>query len=169
MRNLLVLSTAASVLALGISAHQAAATFPGTDAISPEKSVLKIQKSDEKGPGTRGQDAGGKAADPGGRGGSGKGVGASQDKGDRAQMRSGDKGARGGQQGTNVDVNVDRGRRGDRAGRRTSVDVDVDRGRRRSGRDVDVNVRGYGAGYGYTRGGSSCQEILRRYRQCIAR
>lgn len=170
MRNLLVLCTAASVLALGISAHQAAATLLATDAINPEKAVLKIQKSDEKGPGARGQDAGGKAADPSGRDGSGKGAGASQDKGDRGtQMRSGDKGARGGQQGANVGVDVDRGRRGDRAGRRTSVGVDVDRRRRHGGRDVDVNVRGYGGGYGYTRSSGSCQEILRRYRQCVAR
>jgi len=169
MRKLLVLSAAASVLALGISAHQAAATFSGTNAVKPERSVLKVQKSDEKGPGTRGQDAGGKAADPGGRDGSGKGSAASQDKGDRGtQTRSGDKGAHGGQQGANVGVNVDRGRHGDRAGRRASVNVDADRRRRHGGRDVDVNVRGYGGGYGYTRS-SSCQEILRRYKQCVAR
>jgi hypothetical protein len=98
-------------------------------------------------------------------------------------MRSGDKGARGlkersdvdadrGKRGdrtraakrSNVDVDV-RGRRGDRdrADRRTRVDIDVDRGRRPRGRDVGVNVRGYG----YTP--VSCQELLRRYRQCIAR
>ena len=36
----------------------------------------------------------------------------------------------------------------------------------RAGRsDVDVNVRG--RGYGYTAGG--CQDLLRRYKQCIAR
>ena len=167
MRNLLVLSTAASVLVLAISAHQAA-TFPATDAIKPERSVLKVQKTDEKGPDTRGQAAGGKASERGGRDDSAKGTGASQDKGDRGtQMRSGDKGARGGGQGANVGVNVDRGRHGNRAEGRTRVGVDVDRRRRHGGGDVDVNVRGYSGGYGYSR--SSCQDILRRYRQCMAR
>jgi hypothetical protein len=54
------------------------------------------------------------------------------------------------------------------------VGVDVDRGRR-GGRDVGINVRGrgyggrtygYGQSYGYSPG-AGCQEILRRYKQCI--
>jgi hypothetical protein len=51
--------------------------------------------------------------------------------------------------------------------RRTRIDVDVERGRRARGRDVDVNVRGYGYRPSSDRVG--CQEILRRYRQCVAR
>ncbi len=169
MRNLLVLSAAASVLALGMTTHQAAALLPGTNAISHGGLLQKVQKTDEKGPSTRGQEGGGKAAPAG----SGKGPGAAenkgrdrsaaQDKGDRnGQMRSGDKGVRSGQRRTNVDVNVN-GRRGYRAERHTRVDVDADRRRRSHGRDVDVNVRGYN----YSSG--SCEEILRRYRQCRAR
>jgi hypothetical protein len=173
MRNLLMLSAAASVIALGISAHPAAALSPGASGIGPEGLVQKVQKGDEKGPGARGQDGGGKGADPRARDGGGKGAGAgaaqdkdgnrgaAKDKGDRgAQTRSGDKGARGGQQRTTVDVNVDRGRRGDRDNRRTRVDVDVDR-RRRSGVGTDVR------GYGYSP--VNCQDLLRRYRQCVAR
>ena len=121
MRNLLVLAAAASVLALGISTYQAAAIFPGANDISPERTVLKVQKNEEKGPGARGQDTGSKGGEPGVRDGSGKGGGAAQDKGDRGtQMRSGDKGARAGQRSTDVDVNVERGRRGDTADRRTA-------------------------------------------------
>ena len=169
MRNLLTLSAAASLLAIGMSAHHAAALSPGANSISPQGLVLKVQKSDEKGPPTR---DGGKRGESGARGqdGGGKGAGPSttQEKGsDRgAQMRAGDKGARGetSHQRSNVDVDV-RGRRADRdrANRRMRVDVDVDRRRRSGGRDVDVNVRGYG----YTPVG--CQELLRRYKQCTAR
>jgi hypothetical protein len=199
MRNLLMLSAAASVIAIGMSAYHAAALSPGANSASPDGLVLKVQKSDEKGPGTR--DGSAKGGDPGARGedsgkragpgatqekGSERGV--AQDKGDRgAQGRSGEKGARGdgakaqersnvdvdvrGRRGdrdradrrTRVDIDVDRDRRGYRADRRTRVDVDVDRRRRYGGRDVDVGV-----GYGYSSRGS-CQDILRRYRQCMAR
>jgi hypothetical protein len=177
MRNLLTLSAAASVLAIGMSAHHAAALSLGANSISPQGLVLKVQKSDEKGPatrdggksgdsGARGQDGGGKGTGPSATQEKGSDRGAAQDKGgDRGtQMRSGDKGARGegarSQQRSSVDVDV-RGRRADRADRRTRVDVD--RKRRSGGRDVDVNVRGYG----YSPAG--CQELLRRYRQCTAR
>lgn len=166
MRNLLTLSAVASVFAIGMSAYHANAFSPGANTGSREQSVLKVQKTDEKGSGksgdsgARSQDGGGKSAAPG----------ATQDKGDRgAQMRSGDKGARGegakSQQRTNVDVDV-RGRRGDRdrADRRTRVDVNVDRRHRARGRDVDVGV----GSFGYS-GGASCQDILRRYRQCTGR
>jgi hypothetical protein len=86
-----------------------------------------------------------------------------------SQGKEGDRGAgmRAGEKGASTDVDV-RGKRGDRerADRRTRVDIGVDERRRRAGRsDVDVNVRG--RGYGYTAGG--CQDLLRRYRQCIAR
>ena len=181
MRNLLMLSAAASVIAIGMSAYHAEALSPGAKGASPDGTVLKIQKSDEKGSGTR--DGGAKGGDSGARGqdgGKGAGTGATQekrsdpgvaqDKGDRGgQVRSGGKGARGdgakGQQRSNVDVDV-RARRGDRdrADRRTRVDIDVDRRRRSGGRDVDVGV----GGYGYS-SRVSCQDILRRYRQCIAR
>jgi hypothetical protein len=176
--KLLMLSAAASVIAIGMSAYHAAALSLGANSASPAGTVLKIQKSDEKGPGTR--DGGAKGGDSGARGqdgGKGAGTGsmqekrgAAQDKGDRgAQVRSGDKGARGdgakGQRRSNVDVDV-RGRRGDRdrADRRTRVDIDVDRRRRSGGRDVDVGV----GGYGYS-SRVNCQDILRRYRQCKAR
>ena len=181
MRNLLMLSAAASVIAIGMSAYHAEALSPGANSASPDGTVLKIQKSDEKGPGTR--DGGAKAGDSDARGqdgGKGAGTGATQekrsdpgvaqDKGDRGgQVRSGGKGARGdgakGQQRSNVDVDV-RARRGDRdrADRRTRVDIDVDRRRRSGGRDVDVGV----GGYGYS-SRVNCQDILRRYRQCTAR
>ena len=174
MRNLLTLTAAASVLAVGMSAYHAAALSPGANSVNPDGLVLKVQKSDEKGPGAR--DGGGKSGDSGARsqdgGGKGAAPGATQDKANRgAQMRSGDKGAGGegakSQQRTNVDVDV-RGRRGDRdrAVRRTGVGVDVDRRHRSRGRDVGVGV-GVG-GYGYSSRGS-CQDILRRYKQCIAR
>ena len=200
MRNLLMLSAAASVIAIGMSAYHAAALAPGANSASPDRIVLKVQKSDEKGPGPRdGSAKGGDSGVRGQDGGKGAGSGATQekrsdrgvaqDKGDRGgQVRSGDKGARGdgakGQQRSNVDVDV-RGRRGDRdradrrsrvdidvnrdrrgyrADRRTRVDVDVDRRRRSGGRDVDVGV----GGYGYS-SRVSCQDILRRYRQCMAR
>jgi hypothetical protein len=152
MKKLLTLSAAASVLAIGMSAYHAAALSPGANSVGPDGLVLKVQKSDEKGPGASG--GGGKSGDSGARsqdgGGKGAAPGATQDKGDRgSQMRSGDKGARGegarSQQRTNVDVDV-RGRRGDRARAdgRTRVGVDVDRRHRTRGRDVDVGVGGYG-------------------------
>jgi hypothetical protein len=200
MRNLLTLTAAASVLTIGMSAYHAAALSPVANSVGPDGLVLKVQKSDEKGSGTR--DGGAKGSDSGARGqdgGRGAGTGATQekggdrgsaqDKGDRgAQMRSGDKGGRGdgaraqqrsnvdvdvrGRRGdrdradrrTNVDIDVDRNRRGYRADRRTRVDVDVDRRRRSGGRDVDVGV----GTYGYS-SNVSCQDILRRYRQCVAR
>src|SRR5262245_9622870 len=160
MRKLLVLSAAASVLALGITTHQAAAFLPSTNAKSPGGLLQKIQKSDEKGPSSRGQDGAGKAAQPSGRDGGAQGSGAEAKGGDRSaaqnkggdrtgQMRSGDKGSRSAQRRTNVDVNVNNGRRGYRAERHTRIGVDANRGRRSHGRDVDVNVRGYG----YSAGG----------------
>jgi hypothetical protein len=114
MRNMLMLSAAVSVLALATSAHHVAA-LSGDKPVSLERLVHKLQKTDEKGLG----------------GGSmNQGSGAAQDKGGGAtqgtQMRSGDKGARSGQQRSNVDINVDRGRRGDRVDRRTTVGVDDD-------------------------------------------
>lgn len=179
MRNVLVLSAVASVLSFGISAHQAGALSPGIGAITPEGLVQNVQKSDEKGGGAR--DGGGKGPGAVQDKGSDR---AGQDKGDRGAQRSGDKATRG-QKGTNVDVDADRGRRGERGradrrtnvdvdvrggrgdrgrvDRRTRVDIDVDRRRRARGRDVDVDVRSYG----YRPG--NCQDILRRYRQCIAR
>ena len=122
MSNLLMLSAAASVIAIGMSVYHAEALSPGANSASPDGTVLKIQKSDEKGPGTR--DGGAKAGNSGARGqdgGKGAGTGATQekrsdpgvaqDKGDRGgQVRSGGKGARGdgakGQQRSNVDVDV---------------------------------------------------------------
>ena len=154
MRNLLMLSAAASVLAFGFSAHHVAA-LSGDKPLSLESLVQKVQKADEKGTGGGGKDTGTHAAQD-------KTGDRSATQGKDAQMRSGDKAARG-QQGSNVDVNVDRGRRGDRVNRRTTVDVDVDRRRRSGGRDVDVGVRSYGYG------GVDCQDLLRRYRQCRAR
>ena len=192
MRNMLVLSAAASVLSLGIGAHQVGALSPGSDAIVPEGLVHKVQKGDDKGAGARGQDDGGKGTSPGARdgGGKGPGPGAAQDKGGdrRAAPDKGDRGAQTREKGTRgqqrtgdvekrgdkgradrrTDIDVDvRGRRGDRdrTDRRTRVDIDVDRERRARGRDrdVDIDVRGYG----YRSG--NCQDILRRYRQCMAR
>ena len=49
MRNLLMLSAAASVIAIGVSAYHAAALSPGANSASPDGTVLKVQKSDEKG------------------------------------------------------------------------------------------------------------------------
>jgi hypothetical protein len=172
MQNLLMLSAAASVLALGMSTHQAVARSPSANTLSPQGLVQRVQKGDEKAPARTAQGGADRGARDGG--GKGPGPGATQDKGDNqgiakdktdrsAQTRSGDK--RSGQQRTNVDVNVDRGRRGyrDRADSRTRVDIDVDRRRRSGARDVGV----YGRGYGYTPVG--CQDLLRRYKQCIAR
>lgn len=52
MRTLLMLSAAASVLALGISTQQAATLFPGTTATGSGAFVQKIQqKAEEKGSG----------------------------------------------------------------------------------------------------------------------
>jgi len=50
MRNLLMLSAAASVIAIGMSAYHAEALSPGANSASPDGIVLKVQKSDEKGP-----------------------------------------------------------------------------------------------------------------------
>jgi hypothetical protein len=73
MRSVLTLSAAALVLALGICVHQAAAIPPGANATSSDGLVLKVQKGEDKGPATRGQDGGGKGVSPG----------AAQDKGKR--------------------------------------------------------------------------------------
>jgi hypothetical protein len=152
MRNLLVLSAAASVLALGVSIQQAGALIPGATATGSSAFVQKVQqKGEEKGTaGAQGKDTGARTG------------GAAQSQGDKGgQVRSGE--ARGGQRrSTNVDANVDRGRHGYRGDRRTRIGVDVDR--RRGLRSGDVGVR---RSYGYTAG--NCQEILRRYRQCVAR
>jgi len=173
MRNVLMLSAAVSALALGIGAHHVAALSPGAKAVSSDGLVQQVQKGGEstgsrQSPGAgkgddRGKD-GARAKDGAKDGGPTARQGEGSDRG--AKMRSGDKGARGddakSRQRSKVDVDV-RGRRGDGADRRTRVDIDVDR-RRRPGRDVDVNIRG---GYGYTPTG--CQDLLRRYRQCIGR
>src|SRR5262245_54988968 len=176
MRNLLVLSAAVSALAL-VSTHQVAALSPGVSANSPHGLVHKAQKSDNT-PGAQGKDATPGAQGKDGAQGAAKqnqrsGGSSAQNKGDQgsnksdrgANMRSSEKSARGGRQGARVDVNVNRGRHGqrDRADRRTRVGVAVDRGHR-SRRDVDVGVRSYG----YS-GGVDCKEIVRRYRQCFAR
>jgi hypothetical protein len=60
MRNLLVLSAAASVLALGISIQQAAALFPSATATGSEAFTQKVQqKGEEKGSGgVQGKDSG---------------------------------------------------------------------------------------------------------------
>jgi hypothetical protein len=157
MRNLLVLSAAASVLALGVSIQQAGALIPGTTATGSSAFVQKVQqKGEEKGT------AGAQGKDTGARTGGGQAGGAAQSQGNKGgQVRSGE--ARGGQRrSTNVDANVDRGRHGYRGDRRTRIGVDVDR--RRGLRSGDVGVR---RSYGYTAG--NCQEIMRRYRQCVAR
>ena len=153
MRNLLMLSAAASVLALAFSVNHVAALSAGKP-ISLEKLVQKVQKADEKGTTGTGRDTGTSAAQN-------KGGDRSATQGKDTQMRSGDKGAQDGQRRSNVDV--DRGRRGDRVNRRTTVGVDVDRRRRSGDVGVGVGVRGYG----YS--SADCQDLLRRYRQCRAR
>src|SRR5262245_26369606 len=186
MRNLLVLSAAVSALAL-VSTHQVAALSPGVGANSPPGLVHKAQKSDatpgaqgkDATPGAQGKDGAQRGTEPSQRSQGSNRSSSAQDKGDRgsnrsssaqnksdrgSKMRSGEKSARG-QQRTNVDINVNRGRHGyrDRVDRRARVGVAVDRGHR-SRRDVDVGVRSYG----YSGGGADCKEILRRYRQCVA-
>jgi len=192
MKHMLVLSAVGSVLGLSLGSVDAAAA----ERYSLQGLVHKVQLGGDKAPGARGQDGGGKSTTtPGSREGGG-GPGAGEDKGgdrgarpekgagaekgagpgkaDRGtHMRSGEKGTRGGQRnserGGRTDVDVDvRGGRGDRTrqDRRTRVDIDADRGRRARGRDVDVNVRGFGFG---PSSGVSCQDILRRYRQCVGR
>jgi hypothetical protein len=159
MRNLLVLSAAASVLAIGVSSQQAAALLPGAAPTGSMALVQKVQqKGEEKG------SAGAQDKGTGARTGGGQARGAAQSQVDKGgQTRSGEDRARGGQRrSTSVDVNVDRGRHGFRGDRRTRVGVDVDR--RRGFRSGDVGVR---RSYGYSAG--NCQEILRRYRQCVAR
>jgi hypothetical protein len=163
MRNMLMLSAAASVLVLATSAHHVMA-LSGDKPVSLERLVQKVQKTDEKAPGGGSMNQGSGASQN-----MNQGSGASQNKGgdqgatQGTQKQSGER-ARSGQQRSNVDVNVDRGRRGDRADRRrTTVGVDVDRRRRSGGGDVGVGVRGYGYGP------ADCQDLLRRYRQCRAR
>jgi hypothetical protein len=169
MRNLLVLSAAASVLAL-VSTHHVAALSPGASATGPQGLVHKAQKSDDT-PGAQGKDGAQRGAEPGKRSEGGTRSGAAQDKGEKAgtNMRTGEKGTRGAQQRSNVNVDVNRGRNGhrDRVDRRTRVGVAVDNRHRSGRRDVDIGVRGGVRGYGYSSG--NCQEILRRYRQCTAR
>jgi hypothetical protein len=164
MRNLLVLSAAVSALAL-VSTHHVAALAPGGSATSPQGLVHKAQKSGET-PGAQGKDGAQRGAEPGKRSEGGARSGAAQDKGEKGgtNMRTGEKGTRGAQQRSEVDVNV-RGRQGqrDRVDRRTRVGVAVDNRSRSGRRDVDIGVRGYG----YSN--ANCQEILRRYRQCTAR
>jgi hypothetical protein len=160
MRSLLTLSAAASVLALGVSVHHAMAFSPGAK-VAASDLVLKVQKSDDKGSG-----AGAGKSDTSGTGGTrGPSPGAAQDK-EKSTARSKEGGTRASQKGarTDVDVNV-RGKRADRNRSGARVDIDVNDRRRRAGRtDTNVNVRGYG----YSAGGG-CQELLRRYNQCIAR
>jgi hypothetical protein len=184
MRNFLVMTVAGSVLSLGASSLGATAFSPGPKVTGFGAQVQNAQKSDEKGSsGMRGQEGGGKNSEPGAKSrdggasqGKGNDRGAAQDQRDRgAHTRSGEKsgqtrtgergekGARGGERRTDIEVRG--GRRDDRArtGGRTRVDIDVERRRRSGRRDADVNVRGYG----YTAG--NCQEIIRRYRQCVRR
>lgn len=61
MRNLLMLSAAASVLALGFSAHHVAA-LSADKPLSLEGLVQKVQKTDEKGTAGGGKDTGTRAA-----------------------------------------------------------------------------------------------------------
>jgi hypothetical protein len=187
MRNVLVLSTVGSVLALGLGGFGAAAVEP----TSGQGLVQKVQTDGDKAPGARRQDGDGKSTTPGsreGRGGPVAGQDKSGEKGAAPQgqrekgaareqrgekgteLRSGEKGARGGKQ-RSTDVEVRGGRDGSRADRRTRIDIDVERGRRTGGRDVDIRERGYRErGYGYTGGGGlSCREVLRRYKQCVGR
>ena len=162
MRNLLVLSAAASVLALGVSTQQAAALFPGSTVTGSQAFVQKVQqKGEEKG------SVGAQSKDTGARTDSGQARGAVQSQGNKGgQARSGEDRARTGQRrSTNVDVNVNRGRHGYRSDRRTGVDVDVNR-RRHGSRNADVGVR---RSYGYTAGAGNCKDIWRRYRLCLAR
>src|SRR5262245_19805497 len=158
MRNLLVLSAAVSALAL-VSTHQVAALSPGVGANSPPGLVHKAQKSDatpgaqgkDATPGAQGKDGAQRGTEPSQRSQGSNRSSSAQDKSDRgSKMRSGEKSARG-QQRTNVDINVNRGRHGyrDRVDRRARVGVAVDRGHR-SRRDVDVGVRSYG----YSGGGA---------------
>jgi hypothetical protein len=202
MRNMLVLSAAASALALGVSMQSAAALSPGTNATGSDGLVQKVQRGDETGAGSRGQGGAGGgsaqnkggdqgAAQAGGKGASEQGAqgGASaQNKGgDQGAAQAGGKraseqGARGGQHRGSANVNVGGGRgekqtrrsevnvnihrpRGERTERRTRIGVEADH-RRRGGREIDIYGYG-GRSYGY--GGGSCQDILRRYRQCIGR
>jgi hypothetical protein len=75
MRNLLTLSAAASALAVGITAQHAAAFSPGARKAPPEAPLVKVQKSEQTGPGTR--DGAGKSGEPGARMQDGAGKGAS--------------------------------------------------------------------------------------------
>ena len=188
MRNLLTFSAAASVLALALSSHQAAALFPVARTISQDGVALKVQQSGESAGQAAGKENRSKDGTRAGNGSAKGGGSAAKQGGEERGMgtRSGEKGARGAgaqtqqRSSSNVDVGVNRGHRGEKTNRRTRVDINTDRGRhgyrandrtrvdvdRRHGgrgRDVDVNVRGYG----YSSGG--CQEILRRYKQCVAR
>jgi len=143
MRNLLVLSAAAFLLALGVSTQQAAALFPGSTVTGSQAFVQKVQqKGEEKG------SVGAQSKDTGARTDSGQARGAVQSQGNKGgQARSGEDRARTGQRrSTNVDVNVNRGRHGSR--------------------NADVGVR---RSYGYTAGAGNCKDIWRRYRLCLAR
>src|SRR5262245_11920830 len=181
MRNLLVLSAAASVLAL-VSTHHVAALSPGANATSPQGLVHQEQKSDDT-TGAQGKDGAQRGAEPGKRSEGGMRSGAAQNKGEKGaqnkgeksgtNIRTGEKGTRGAQQRSNVNVNVNRGRHGhrDRADRRTRIGVAVDNRHGSGRRDVDIGVRGgvRGGARGYGYSPTNCQEILRRYRQCTAR
>src|SRR5262245_35751471 len=149
MRNLLVLSATASVLALSVSTQQAAALFPGATLTGSDAFIQKVQqRSEEKG------SVGAQGKYTGPRTGGGQARGAVKGQGDiGGQARSGEDRARGGQRrSTSVDVNVHRGRHGFRSDRRTRVGVDVDR--RRGYRGGDVGLR---RSYGYTAG--NCQSL----------
>src|SRR5262249_36895919 len=91
MRNLLVLSAAASALAL-VSTHQVAALSPGVSANSPHGLVQKAQKSDNT-PGTQGKDAtpgaqGKDSAQGGAKANQRSGGSSAQNKGDQGSNRS---------------------------------------------------------------------------------
>jgi len=176
MRNLLMLTAAGSALALAVGGIDAATLSPDGKVFGAVSLVQKTQKGDDKGPGARGQEGGGKGMEPGVKG---RESGAGQDKGGEkgaAQQGQREKGAAGQQQekGAAREQRGEKGaeRRGDSRGdRRTRVDIDVERRQRKGGRDVDIRERGSReGGYGYTGGGGlSCQEVLRRYKQCVGR
>ena len=63
MRNVLVLSTAVSVLTIGLGSINAAVAEPE----SLQEFVHKVQSGGEKAPGAKGQEGGGKGTAPGAR------------------------------------------------------------------------------------------------------
>jgi hypothetical protein len=181
MRNMATLTAVASVLAIGMATAGAAPRFPSNGGGSPDALLQQVQRGGEQmGPrsedsGARGRDSGrgddGPGATRGGDRGPGYRAGERGERGMRGEGRMRDEGVR---QRGRADFDVDRGRRGDRADRRSRVDIDVDRDRRRrAGRGgVDVYVgRGYGPGCGWLRRralDTGSGYWWRRYRACMA-